>query len=276
MEHSNAQLNEFVKICAKMTSTSTAESKGSGELLENPLSNLPQPVRWVQTFELGYDEPEAPPSLTCFGGCGQQQEPENANVKFAKCSKCHVAAYCSRDCQVRDWKNGGHKMSCPSYARLATIHEDATKEQVRNQVFSRIRFYACPYAVHKASELGNGFLFIQSDTTLKDLSITIPKDPYGRAMPVRSIMMHYLTLGEFDAEVCRDDFEMAAARTKLQEISKDYDEQSEVVILMRLRCGHVAVGKATLVPDYLICKKLGQDYYADNAAGAIQLTLDDL
>jgi hypothetical protein len=38
----------------------------------------------------------------------------------------------------------------------------------------------------------------------------------------------------------------------------------------------VALGKAVLVPDYGICKKLGEDYYANNPAGAIQLNLDDL
>ena len=95
-------------------------------------------------------------------------------------------------------------------------------------------------------------------------------------MATRSILMHYLTLGEFDAEVCRDDFEMAVVRNKLQELLKEYDEHSEVIILLRLRCGHVALGKAVLVPDYGICKKLGQDYYAHNPAGAIQLTLDDI
>jgi hypothetical protein len=38
----------------------------------------------------------------------------------------------------------------------------------------------------------------------------------------------------------------------------------------------MAVGKAVLVPDYNICEKLGQDYYADNPSGALQLNLDDM
>jgi hypothetical protein len=256
-----------------MASPTDDKSNTNTNVLENPLSSSPQPIHWVQTLELGYDEP-ATPSPICFG-CGKETgDPSVTNL--SKCAKCQVAAYCSRDCQIQDWKEGRHKVACPSYARLSTIDAETTKEQVRNEVFSRIRFYACPYAVHKTSELGNGFLFIQSDTTIKDLSIAIPKDRYGRTMNTRSILMHYLTLGEYDAEVCRDDFEMAVVRTKLQELLADYDEQSEVIVLLRLRCGHVALGKAVLVPDYGICKKLGQDYYANNPAGAIQLTLDDL
>jgi hypothetical protein len=236
---------------------------------ENPLSNAPSSIEWNQTFELGYDEPD-PRHPVCFS-CAEQS---SAEKKFSKCEKCHIAAYCSRDCQIKDWKEGRHKLACSSYARLASM-TDETKAAIRNEIFLRIRFYACPYAVFKTAELGNGFLFVQSDTALKDLSIPIPKDSSGRTL-TRSIIMHFLTMGEFDAEVCRDDFEMAEVRGKLQVLVNAYDPEKEVVVLVRLRCGHVALGKAVLVPDYGICKKLGNDYYANNTAGAVQLNLDDL
>lgn len=247
----------------------SSSNNPKAQVMENPLANSPSSIGWTQTFELGYDEPE-PRLPVCFS-CAEQSTSEK---KFSKCAKCQVATYCCRDCQIKDWKGGRHKLACPSYTRLASV-DDETKTTVRNEIFSRIRFYACPYAVFKSAELGDGFLFIQSDTTLKDLSIAIPKDSSGREL-TRSILMHYLTMGEFDAEVCRDDFEMAAVRTNLQELVKAYDPEKEVVLLVRLRCGHVALGKAVLVPDYRVCKKLGKDYYTDNPAGAVQLTLDDL
>jgi MYND finger len=244
----------------------------SPKALENPLSKVPQPIIWVETLELGYEE-QSVPSAVCFG-CGKEASETPTNL--SKCAKCHVAAYCSRDCQVKDWKEGRHKLACPSYCRLQKIQEDNIREQIRNELFGRIRFYACPYAVHKTHELGKGFLFIQSDTALEDASLALPKNRFGRPVPTRSILMHFLTLGEYDAEVCRDDFEMAVVRSNLQKLLEGYDEHNELVILMRLRCGHVALGKATLVPDYRICAKLGRDYYADSPAGAVQLTLDDL
>jgi len=83
-------------------------------------------------------------------------------------------------------------------------------------------------------------------------------------------------MGEFDADVISDDFEMAVTRTKLQELVNTYRSEIEVVLLLRFRCGHVSLGKGVLVPDYQICKRLGQDYYAANSAGALQLNLDDL
>jgi hypothetical protein len=230
-------------------------------------------VDWLQTLELGYAGNSAPPDESLCFGCGA------VHAKLLKCGTCQVAGYCQKDCQVQDWKGGGHKSACSTYARLGPnmkLEADDVKASVRSQMFQRIRFYACPYAVHKASTLGRGFLFVQSDNTLATMSLALPKDCYGRHIPNRALLLHYLTLGEYDSELCRDDFELTEVRPKLQEAVEDYDEQKEIVVLMRLRCGHVAVGRATLVPDWGVCRKLGLDYYAESGAGALQLNIDDL
>jgi hypothetical protein len=157
------------------------------------------------------------------------------------------------------------------------IESEEDKAAARKDIFQRIRFYACPYAVHKESILGRGFLFVQSDCTLAELSLPLPKSSCGRQMSkIRAVLLHYLTVGEYDSEVCREDFELAAVRSKLQEAVDNYDVQTNVVLLFRFRCGHVALGIAPLVPDYAICKSLGKEYYANSTAGALQLNLDDL
>lgn len=237
---------------------------------DNPLAETPNSVEWIQCFDLGYDSP-APPATVCFS-CGK-------SAPSSKCAKCGIAYYCSRECQASDWKKGRHKHACASYTRLTLLvakdSMENTRKTVLNEIFRRIRFYACPYAVFKTQELGKGFLFIQSNCTLAQLSLTIPKDTTGRLME-RSTLIHFLTLGEFDADVISDDFEMAATRTKLQELVNTYKSEKEVVLLFRLRCGYVHLGKGVLVPDYQICKRLGVDYYSENTAGSVQLNLDDL
>jgi hypothetical protein len=29
-----------------------------------------------------------------------------------QCSGCHLRAYCGRECQTKDWKDGDHKKEC--------------------------------------------------------------------------------------------------------------------------------------------------------------------
>jgi len=69
---------------------------------------------------------------------------------------------------------------------------------------------------------------------------------------------------------------MILVRGKLIEAVEKYDELKQMVILMWFRCGHVAVGKASLMLDYNACKQLGKDYYQDVTAGALELHLDDV
>jgi len=152
------------------------------------------------------------------------------------------------------------------------IAEEKRRTIIRNLLFGRVRFYICPYAVYKTTELGRGFLFLQTDKTLQDMASSTPDAGQGG----RSVLIHFLTLGEFDSEVCKDDFELALMRTPLKDAIEKYQTEEQVVLLMRFRCGHMALGNAALVPDYRICKKLGHDYYSNNTAGALQLNLDDL
>ena len=176
--------------------------------------------------------------------------------------------------------NRPHDSLMSAYKRVGvnmSIQSEEHKSSARKDVFQRIRFYACPYAVQKESILGRGFLFLQSDCTLAELSLPLPKSSSGRPIPkLRAILLHYLTVGEYDSEVCREDFELAACRSKLQEAVDEYNVETHVVVLMRFRCGHVALGVVPLVPDYAICKSLGRDYFENSTAGALQLNLDDL
>ncbi len=36
----------------------------------------------------------------------------SSEVKLSKCNKCLRKAYCSKGCQLADWREGGHKKSC--------------------------------------------------------------------------------------------------------------------------------------------------------------------
>ena len=238
------------------------------------VTQTPSHLEWSRVEELGYEDcsyRSASDDSLCFH-CA------TPHTKLFRCGQCRVAGYCQKDCQVQDWKRQ-HKAACLTYKRVGPemkLTSPEMQEQARSDIFHRVRFYVCAYAAFKEATLGRGFLFLQGDQSLAALSLAIPKDVHGRPMPNRGVMVHYLTMGEFDAELCRDDFELAAVRHDLQTLVDEYDEQKEVVLLMRFRCGHLAVGKAQLAMPYGSFRKLGSDFFAEQNAACLQLNIDDV
>ena len=60
--------------------------------------------------------------LCCYAGCGAEL------TKPLVCARCKAAAYCCKDCQVKDWK-AGHKQACKGKAKAST--EDVAKDVLR-------------------------------------------------------------------------------------------------------------------------------------------------
>jgi hypothetical protein len=151
------------------------------------------------------------------------------------------------------------------------------RDSARQDLLSRVRFYAYPYAVHASRTTGRGFLFVQSDSSLAVMSLPMPILSNGRKCPKRrSVILHWLTMKEYVSEVCMDDFELAGATRELREAVDGYDEKVELPVLMRFRCGHVAVGIVPLVPDFNLCLMLGKEYYGKGDGAAVQLNIDDM
>ena len=273
----------------------------------------PSSFRWIQSLELGYalpprslaatalHNPETSSSDTttrrvrsCFH-CGKQEKEiiSSPADRLQTCAKCQIATYCSRDCQVSAWKNDGHKKLCPQWARFELKKEDNNNSEtpsndyhyqlkleyyefVKEQiVWTKIRYYACPMVVRKYQHIGKGLLFLQSPSTLTEMSTE--RMPQSQSDQQRQVLLYYLTLGEFDSEVCRHDFELAQVRSSVQTLLDTYDPHTQVVGVMKFRCGHLAVGTLPLVPDFALCEKLAQDYYGPTGDGppALQLNLDD-
>jgi hypothetical protein len=97
-------------------------------------SRSPTGYRWKRVIELGYDESDG--GRVSDRGGGKEGEGRNdatvddsldgdepacfhcgkVSSELMRCGRCHVARYCTRECQVTNWKGGdgkvGHKFSC--------------------------------------------------------------------------------------------------------------------------------------------------------------------
>lgn len=57
---------------------------------------------------------------------------EKANLV---CANCKTARYCSKDCQLADWKSGGHKQVCKPILLLRHLFNVSESKEFRSRVF---------------------------------------------------------------------------------------------------------------------------------------------
>ncbi len=82
----------------------------------------------------------------------------------------------------------------------------------------------------------------------------------------------YPPRGEFVSVVLEDDFELTFAKEALERALATYDPATHYVVVLKLRCGYVAVLRIPLVGVGL-CRSLAADYhYAEHPE--LQLNID--
>ncbi|CAM9476552.1 unnamed protein product [Ectocarpus fasciculatus] len=146
------------------------------------------------------------------------------------------------------------------------------RQSVVARVLGRVRLYLCPFAVCHGEALGRGFVFVQqTPNPVLELEYLRPVNSNGRRLD-RSIILHFLSMGEFVDAVLQDDFELGVIRSPLEAAVESYDTKAEMVVLLRARCGYMAVVVVPLVPGWAVCRQLGLDYKEKDA---LQLNLDD-
>ena len=135
-----------------------------------------------------------------------------------------------------------------------------------------------PPAVLNHSTKGPGFIYLQSPHTLEAFSFLGPgvRDTRGPIHPTRAtsrtVILNYLTLGEFP-NLTSSDFEVAQILPDLHRAATTMDCKTDVLVLVKFRCGYLGVLTVKIVLGYDACLALGQDYTGQES---FQLNIDDI
>lgn len=200
-------------------------------------------------------------------------EPIETTKGFAACARCQTARYCSRDCQVVDWKKGGrHRHMCPQLTAFkATGFDQAQKRHaVIIGCLGRVRLYVFPFYVGKRAKHGDGILFLQCPAPLEDFYFNGDVTRHGEPQR-RAVVASYVTPKEFDDELVAADFELALARRGVLEAVAQADD-SRAAVLCKFRCGYVCAFTTKIVPDVRVCAALCADYESESV---LRLNIDD-
>ena len=152
-------------------------------------------VLWLASTDLGFPAPSH----------GEKRVPlcsSKACLKkgTSQCARCHGASYCSKECQVSDWK-GGHKQACVRIRRIVNGREEPNLKAGIVRLLRRIRMYMVPFLVaNEATATEKGFVFLQTSNPVDEFVLLGTKvNPKTGETYSRSVVLQYLTLPEFTA-----------------------------------------------------------------------------
>lgn len=187
--------------------------------------------------------------------CTNRQSEENI---FKKCARCG-AMYCSRECQVKDWK-ATHKLMCVDRRAKAASQKVESKmmdssvsdEESVMTVLNQLMAYTSPFAVYQASQVGKGILFAQTEEDARRFRYTGKVDEAGKELN-RVLYFHYVTEKELETEILPNIPELEKHKGQWRKHLKKYLPKSQLVMLVKTGCGFSRCQVVPLEPKYQMC-----------------------
>ena len=204
------------------------------------------------------------------------------------CARCKVAPYCDKTCQTADWR-AGHKRSCARYqllGRAMRVPDADAHRMLMTELLRSVRMHLSPFAI--AAELsaaetrpapdGRRFVFVQSESTLAELSLPTARDTCGAELSVRrTVLLQHVTLPEFE-KLTQEESGLRLLTPTLGPLESAFGARragakpDDALVLLCFADGYHALASVPLVPDRRVCLVPARDYMGKEA---LNLHLDD-
>ncbi|XP_069142520.1 ankyrin repeat, PH and SEC7 domain containing protein secG-like [Argopecten irradians] len=102
-----------------------------------------------------------------------------------RCGRCHVTMYCQRECQVKHWKEGGHRIACSGFVVARPFHANERKGQGIQTSFYRVMGSTKPNVkvfMRNASEAPQKMEFLRNKRFVVKVQVPIGNLPCGEMM----------------------------------------------------------------------------------------------
>jgi hypothetical protein len=176
-----------------------------------------------------------------------------------KCNRCKLAYYCSKECQVTDWKS--HKKTCEAVGSREKACRSALKtSQTTACGFIDSNYFDIAKEVYKKTQAFN--------VTKKELLVEI--DFFGDAPALRKEFKVWLTSGFLEGSSVADApswFRLHAEKKDLaQFLREEYEKATSINLLVVCRAGN---GMVTVSPLNYLGDETGYALFSDEVVESI-------
>jgi hypothetical protein len=192
----SAEIVTCLLTCPQLVKKKLKSETPTGDILDAVIAGKDGPIKQKAKFALTKLQGLARLSnfdQTCVNMCGHCKKPETMNgAKLMKCQRCKAIYYCSKECQVADWK--GHKRMCKE------ISSNTVSRSARKTSISTMRAF-----------VSSNYIDIAKEVYKKTQEFNVPKKKlvveinfYGDAPALQNKFKVWLTSGVLEGSSVAD------------------------------------------------------------------------
>jgi hypothetical protein len=259
----SADIVECLQTCLQLVKKKLKSGTPTGDILDAVIAGKDGPINEKAKSSLARLQ-----TLALFSNyeCGvvkscrncEKLETQMDGALLMKCNRCKVTYYCSKDCQVADWKR--HKGWCKGLASQKVSRSDVKTSNTTASAFVESNYFDIAKEVYKKTQ--------EYNVPKKEVLLGI--DFFGVAPALRNEFKVWLASGFFEGSSVADApdwFRILAEEKTFEQFLREQYEQvtsNDLLAVCRAGNGMVSVSRLNNTLD-----ETGYPYFSDEVVGSI-------